>query len=342
MTTVSVTQANTTLLTWANQSLLWSDSLVGLRTWGNAYATINYVLSVGELVSLLEGDARRPTKSFAETLSVSSASKRGAELEKSSAFSVSDSRKFSAHQRHEESVVIGGALGNTVEKSFEEAFAVLEQGTRGIGLNPAETIAFLETYLNGVGFRRNFVEAFAVSEAIKKTPHKNVSESFRLLDAWRRAADLVISDMMLSQGDMTPEEFSDFMKYGNIPGYTKWRDFIPGDYEYREAMFRVVMESKNSDRGLLTGLQVTVDVPDVLDRGSRTITDANAGASVTYSRNFHIVPEVTLATRGGTSTNPVVPEFVSLPTMTSFGVRLRDTVTGQFVTGSFTWAAHGY
>ena len=24
------------------------------------------------------------------------------------------------------------------------------------------------------------------------------------------------------------------------------------------------------------------------------------------------------------------------------GVRLRDTVTGQFVTGSFTWAAHGY
>lgn len=342
MTTVSVTQANDTLLTWANQSLLWSDSLAALRTWEGAYATINYVAAVSELLSFDDLDARSVTKPLSEAFGVSEAIRKGVELNKSDALSISEARVFSAHQRHDEAVIIGGGLGNTVQKPFSEAFDIAESGERTIGLNPFESVAFLEQRLNSVGFKRTFAETLAISEAVAKTPHKNVAESFRLLDAWRRAADLVISDMMLSQGDMTTEEFADFMKYGNIPGYTKWRDFIPGDYEYREAMFRVVMESKNSDRGLLTGLQVSVDVPDVLDRGSRTITDANAGAYVAYARTFHIIPEVTLATRGGTSTNPVVPEFVGLPNMTGFTVRLRDTVTGGFVTGSFTWAAHGY
>lgn len=342
MTTVSVTQANNTLLTWANQSLLWSDSLAALRTWEGAYATINYVAAVGELLSFDDLDARKVTKPLSEAFGVSEAIRKSAGLNKSGTLSVSEARVFSTHQRHDEAVIISGGLGNTVQKPFSEAFDIAEGDKRTIGLNPFESVAFLEQHLDSVGFKRNFAEAFAVSESVAKRPHKNVAESFRLLDAWRRAADLVISDMMLSQGDMTPEEFADFMKYGNVPGYTKWRDFIPGDYEYREAMFRVVMESKNSDRGLLTGLQVSVDVPDVLDRGSRMITDANAGAYVAYARTFHIIPEVTLATRGGTSTNPVVPEFVGLPNMTGFTVRLRDTVTGGFVTGSFTWAAHGY
>lgn len=342
MTTVSVTQANDTVLTWANQSLLWSDSLVGLRTWENAYATINYAMAVDELLSLVDADAKTAAKPFFETFAVGEGSDRTTHLEKNSTLSFAEGRVGSISQVHAEEFRVGGGVGNTVQKPFSEAFDIAEGDKRTIGLNPFESVAFLEQQLNSVGFKRTFAETLAISEAVAKRPHKNVAESFRLLDAWRRAADLVISDMMLSQGDMTPEEFSDFMKYGNIPGYTKWRDFIPGDYEYREAMFRVVLESKNSDRGLLTGLQISVDVPDLLDRGSRTITDALGGAYVEYSRTFHIIPEVTLATRGGTSANPVVPEFVGLPNMTGFTVRLRDTVTGGFVTGSFTWAAHGY
>jgi hypothetical protein len=153
---------------------------------------------------------------------------------------------------------------------------------------------------------------------------------------------MIISDIMISSGDMTMPYFEDFLKYGNVPGYEKWRNFIPGDYEYREAMIRVVLESKNADRGLLTNLQATIDVPDVLDRGTATVTVAANGATVTFNRTFHITPEITLATRSGASSNPVVPEYNGVPTKTGMTIRLRDTVTGVFVTGSFTWAAHGY
>ena len=164
-----------------------------------------------------------------------------------------------------------------------------------------------------------------------------------MVDAWRRQGDLVISDMMISgAGDFTMADFEDFLTYGNVPGYEKWRDFIPGDYEYREAMFRVVLQSKNADRGLLTDLQATVDVPDLIDRGSATITVAASGIAVTYNRVFHVVPEITLAARGGQGANPIAPEFSGSPTKTGFTVKMRDTVTGAFVTGSFTWAAHGY
>lgn len=342
MTTVSTTQVNGTLLTWSNQSLLWSDSLSALRAWENSYNTIAYTTAVGESLAFVEVLENAVTKPIAETVAFAEADDRAFGLNQTESFAVLEAQAMSFSQQHEEFLPIGELGANTVTKPLSEAFSIAEADTKHFEMEQFETIDFLEEQLNSVGFIRHYEEAFSVAEAVGKTPHKHVAESFALVDAWRRAADLVISDMMLSQGDMSMPEFEDFMKYGNIPGYTKWRDFIPGDYEYREAMFRVVLESKNDDRGLLTNLQVSVDVPDLLDRGSRTITDANAGAYVPYTRTFHIIPEVTLATRGGTSSNPVVPEFVSLPTITGFTVRLRDTVTGQYVTGSFTWAAHGY
>ena len=182
-----------------------------------------------------------------------------------------------------------------------------------------------------------------ISEAVAKNFGLKKAEAFAMVDAWRRQGDLVISDMIISgAGEFTMADFEDFLTYGNVPGYEKWRDFIPGDYEYREAMFRVVLQSKNADRGLLTNLQATIDVPDLIDRGSATIVSAATGITVTYNRTFHIVPEITLAARGGSGGNPVAPEFNGAPTKSSFSVRLRDTVTGAFVTGSFTWAAHGY
>lgn len=224
-----------------------------------------------------------------------------------------------------------------------ELFAVAEARTNSVGLNQGEAFAVAESCLRSADYIRNFAETLAIAETLANNFGLKKSEAFAIVDAWRRQGDMVISDMMLSNaGNVTMEDFIDFMTYGAVPGYEKWRDFIPGDYEYREAMFRVVLESKNADRGLLTNLQATIDVPDLIDRGSTTIVSAATGAVVTYNRTFHIVPEITLAARGGVGGNPIAPEFYGSPTKTNFTVRLRDTVTGAYVTGSFTWAAHGY
>lgn len=341
-TTATITPTYGTMLTWTNQSLLWSDELVGLREWQAPYDTISYALAIDETLGLAEGVVKGPQVAKAEAFAFAETYVKSFDLNKDEELSVAEVRAMSFSQRLAEALSVGDAPEKLFGKSCSESFAFAETYAKSFGLNKDEIITVAETFLNSVGYIRNFAETLAVAETVAKNFGLKKSEAFAVVDAWRRQGDMVISDMLLmNAGNVTMDDFIDFMTYGNVPGYEKWRDFIPGDYEYREAMIRVVLESKNADRGLLTNLQATVDVPDLIDRGSATVIDAGVGALVTYNRTFHIVPEITLAARGGIG-NPVAPEFNGTPTKTSFGVRLRDTITGQFVTGSFTWAAHGY
>lgn len=155
-------------------------------------------------------------------------------------------------------------------------------------------------------------------------------------------ADAVISDILITSGDANDADFAAFMATASAPGYGAWRRFSPGDYEYSDALVRLVVTSASTDRALVTDLQMTVDVPDLSDRGSATITDANAGAVVVFSRLFHVIPEVVAAVKSGAGSNPIAVEMKALPTKTGFTARMRDTITGAYVTGSFTWAANGY
>lgn len=341
-TTANTTPTYGTMLTWTNQTLLWSDQLAGLREWQAPYDIISYALAVGETIDVAEGIEKGPQITKTEVFSFAEAYVKSVGLNKDETVAIAEARAVSFGQYFAESVSIGDASDKLFGKEASEAFAFVEANAKTYGLNKDEAVVIAETYLNSVGYIRNFAETIAVAEAVANNFGLKKSEAFAVVDAWRRQGDMVISDMLLmSAGNVTMEDFIDFLSYGNVPGYEKWRDFIPGDYEYREAMFRVVLESKNADRGLLTNLQATVDVPDLIDRGSATVTDALGGVVVTYNRTFHIVPEITLAARGGVG-NPIAPEFNGMPTKNSFCVRLRDTVTGAYVTGSFTWAAHGY
>jgi hypothetical protein len=299
--------------------------------------------SHSETLGFAELPSNRPGVNKSESFAVSEARTSGIGLNPSEAVAFAELNAKAFGQHHSETVAIGEAPSLSFGKSLSESFAFAEALGKSVSLSKSEAIGFAELGLNSVGFIRNFAETFAVAEAIGKNFGLKKAEAFAMVDAWRRQGDLVISDMMISgAGDFTMTDFEDFLTYGNVPGYEKWRDFIPGDYEYREAMFRVVLQSKNADRGLLTDLQATVDVPDLIDRGSATITVAASGIAVTYNRVFHVVPEITLAARGGQGANPIAPEFSGSPTKTGFTVKMRDTVTGAFVTGSFTWAAHGY
>lgn len=341
-TTVNQSQANGTQYTWGNQALLWSDSLAGLRTWDVSFDTIAYSTSVSETLTFAEQVANSASLFKSESFAFSDAIGNTCGLNPSEVLGIADSLVRSYGLNQSESIVFAELPSNQAGKSISESFAFSESQNSTYGLNPSEALTFAESMNRVNSFIRNFAETLTFAELLGKTYGLNKAEAMAIADSIRRQGDLVISDMMVSSSDMTLDDFKDFLAYGNVPGYEKWKDFIPGDYEYREAMIRIVLQSKNADRGLLTDLQACVDVPDLIDRGSATVTNAVAGITVTYNRTFHIVPEITLAARGGIGGNPVAPEFYGTPTKYSFTVRLRDTVTGAYVTGPFTWAAHGY
>lgn len=339
-TTIDQTQVNGTLLTWGNQTLLWSDALVGLRSWEAPYDTIAYTTEVSETLNFVEAPSKRPEKSFSESFGIVESQKKTIGMNPEEFMGLSESLAKTLQQRLEESLIVGSGIGSTVGLNKSELLVLDEDLGNYVGLSKSETITFAENINRSVGWIRNFAETFVVAEAIVKRCNVDFFESLRVVDAWRRAADMVISDIIIGTTDMTAEDFADFLAYGSSPAYTDWRDFVPGDYEYQEAMFRAVIESKNSDRGLLTGFEVAVDVPDLIDRGSATIVDANAGITIVFSRTFHLVPEITLSTKGGVSGTTLTPELVSA-TKTSCVVKMKNQ-NGVYSTGSFTWAAHGY
>lgn len=339
-TTTNLSQVNGTAYTWDNQALLWSDALAALRSWEGSYSTIAYTMSVGEDIVVGEALSKNASIAKSEAFAVVETRELIIGLNQSEAVAFAEARAFAFSQSLSEMLSVGDGCGNFVTKPLSESFAVSESNAKSFELNKSESFAFAESTDRSVGWIRNFAETFAVAESVAKTYGLKPSEAFQMVDSWRRAADMVISDIIFGTGDLDIESFKDFMSYGSAPGYTDWRDFVPGDYEYQEALFRAVIESKNSDRGLLTGFEVAVDVPDLIDRGSATIVDANAGITITFMRDFHVVPEITLSTKGGVAGTTLTPELVSA-TKTNCVVKMKNQA-GAYATGSFTWAAHGY
>ena len=206
-----------------------------------------------------------------------------------------------------------------------------------------EKIAAFHGQLDAVGrtvaYRRNLTEGFAVSDALRKAIRLTAQEALALAEQYRRHANGVISDMIVGSTEITEQDFAAIVEAGHPPGYTDFRDFIQGDYTYRRALFRAILNSRNSDRAFIDALRVTVDVPDIFDRGTAQITDPAAGASIYFSRSFRVAPEVTMTHKGGTAV--AIPRLLGAVTTTGFTAVLENS-SGTRVTGSFTWIAQGY
>jgi hypothetical protein len=199
-------------------------------------------------------------------------------------------------------------------------------------------MAVAELFGRTVVYRRSLNEGLSVSEAIKRASSLNVKEALALAEQYRRHANGVISDMIISTLAITEDDFKNIVENGHPPGYTNFRDFIQGDYTYQRALFRAILKSSNADRGYIDALRLTVDVPDIFDRGVAEVTNATAGVAVQFSRTFRFTPQVTITHKGGTTT--AIPRLIGSSSTSGFTAVLEDQ-TGARVTGSFSWLAQG-
>lgn len=294
-----------------------------------------------------------------EAIGFAELTNRDVTLPKSETFAVTDSIKHSYGRLVYEAVSIAEALKHSGVMKQAEAIGFVESTAKGYALSKSEAIAiadsikktygrlvyetllFAEAFGRTATFKRVYDETLSVSDALKKSSSKSVFESIAVFEAYLRKGGAVLSDMVLAQNEMTPEEFKMILENGAAVGYSLFRDFIPGDYEYRHAMFRAVLQSTTSDRAGLSGLTLIADVPDVTDRGTATIGAAQAetGIRVNFSRVFHIVPEVVIQITGGTVL--AIPDVIGRDSG-GFNVVLRNPTTGANVAGTFSWAAQGY
>ena len=319
------------------------------------------VLTKTTAESLAWGDVIRQgsVKRLAESLPISEVSQRGVTKKTFEAFGLGDALERQMTKRISEAVAfaetytdliafilrISESLGvsdlgaKQVRKPFSEAFVTTDKATRQTVKRVAEAGALGEALGRTVAYRRNLAEGFAVSDALRKAVRLTAQEALLLAEQYRRHANGVISDMIVASTEITEQDFAAIVESGHPPGYTDFRDFIQGDYTYQRALFRAILTSSNADRGYIDGLRVTVDVPDVFDRGTAQLSNANNGVTVYFSRQFRVAPEVTLTFKGGTTV--AVPRILGAVSTTSFTAVLENT-SGIRVTGAISWVAQGY
>jgi hypothetical protein len=240
--------------------------------------------------------------------------------------------------RISESVSFSETAAKQSVKPLLESFGTTDSSARKLIKRVAEAMAVAELFGRTVAYRKSLNEGLSVSEAIKRASSLNVKEALALAEQYRRHANGVISDMIISVLAITEDDFKNIVENGHPPGYTNFRDFIQGDYTYQRALFRAILKSSNADRGYIDALRLTVDVPDIFDRGVAEVTNATAGVTVQFSRTFRFTPQVTITHKGGTTT--AIPRLLGTPSTVGFTAVLEDQ-TGARVTGSFSWLAQG-
>ena len=153
----------------------------------------------------------------------------------------------------------------------------------------------------------------------------------------------VLYDISFSSGPMTEDEF---LNYESTPaGYSPFVDFRVGDYEYKDAMYRFIMQKKKLGvNPMLYDLAVHVDIPDTEDHGN---TAVNAETTrVYFNKHFYNPPEVVATSVAGTESGGIsVPVVLSTDKSDDAGryfeVELQNS-EGTLVSGRIAWTARGY
>ena len=208
-------------------------------------------------------------------------------------------------------------------------------------LNHIQSLGVSDNIDRSLQFYRRFEETVDILEKPSKQYDAAYSDSFVLYDTLVRGAQGVISDLLFEEGGWDLETMQTYMLKGKHVGYENFKPFVAGDYTYEKALFRSVFNATGADRAMLEQFQVTVDVPDLVDRGSAEVTDKNFDLTIEFNKAFHIAPEVTISMRSGVSGKPVIPEVVNV-TEENFTMHLIDAFTGERTEGVFIWTAVGY
>ena len=317
----------------------------------NKFETLNFVETYTDLIAFVlrfvesltfsEKYARSGIKAVFEVFQVAEGLARQLALRKYETLALAETYTdlIAYILRVSESFSLAEKPAKAMTKPQGESFGVSDALARSQVKRVAEVFSFAEVLGRTVAYRRSISEGFSIGEALKRSQTLRLSEALGLAEQYRRRANGVISDMIVASTEITEQDFMDILESGHPPGYTNFRDFIQGDYTYQRALFRAILTSSNADRGYIDGLRVTVDVPDVFDRGTAQVVTAANGVTVVFTRQFRVAPEVTLTFKGGTTI--AVPRVLGSVSITGFTAVLENT-SGTRVTGAISWAAQGY
>lgn len=230
-----------------------------------------------------------------------------------------------------------------VYKPFAENAALKEAEKTNIAKNNQDALALEETFSRAVKFGRGFNEPMTVAEAygrlvdLFKRENEISVRSFRI----RQTPCGVLSDIVVNDHAITLDEFNRLANKAS--GYNTFTEFKVGEYEYKDALYRLAIRRENAaSNPLVYDYAIHVDIDDVKDRGAADIPAEET--KVYFNRTYYTTPDVVVNVCGGTEGEPVIPYITEQGEDDKgkyFKIILRNA-TGKVVAGRISWNSNGY
>ncbi len=337
--TVEITEIPGADYVWATATFTWQDPEAG-KGWSGAHVA-GYAADAGEALPVAGLGARIAGPNATSALDL--ADGRIGEVLAHRRQTLAIAETYVDYINFILSVAENLALGEVAAKNARhpeaEEFALGDTGANLPAKNSMEPLALADALEQVTAFRRDLAEALALTDAAAKTSARLSMEAFTLADALLRHANAVLADLGVRSTPLDEAAFRDLVKNKGPLGYGPFRDLVPGDYEYAKALIGLLLKSPvTGERVAIADAVLNVDVPDVRDRGTASVSAT--GATVAFNRSFTDPPEVQVTLKAGGT--PALPEITAITT-TGFDVQLFDAADGvTLVAGTVSWSALGY
>ncbi|KAI3591663.1 hypothetical protein D9X30_3488 [Cupriavidus sp. U2] len=127
----------------------------------------------------------------------------------------------------------------------------------------------------------------ATIDAVSFDIGDTIDDRFELIDSWQSIDGTLISDTAVTLFVRTTNDDP-----AGAPTWTEWQRFSVGDYEARAFQWKVTLESGSPTHNIVvTGLSVSVDMPDRRESGRDIVSTAGA-MQITYGKPFRVSPNL--------------------------------------------------
>lgn len=152
----------------------------------------------------------------------------------------------------------------------------------------------------------------------------------------------VLSDIFIRANEMSEVDFEKISDHAS--GYNYFSPFRVGEYEYKDALYRIKIKKDNgTGNPLIYDYRVNVDIDDVKDRGTTTIPAEET--KVYFNRSYYTEPDVVVNVVSGEEGKIIIPFIIATDGEDDkgryFTVVLKDT-SGNPVEGTISWNSNGY
>ena len=234
---------------------------------------------------------------------------------------------------------------NEYQINKDEAFGIKDFCTKAAEMVHIQQLNISEELQRKFEVDRDFFETIGIKSGYHTEYNLIEKETLGLYDTILQACQAVLSNISIGDGEMSLYDFKKALK--TAPGFTEFIDFKVGEYEYQEALVRLVIDAAVAQtQPSAAGVIMHVDIPDTDDRGIAEITDVATPTKVYFNKHYYQPPEVSVTLRGGnTGDGYIVPHLITTEGQDEkgryFEVELLNSMQ-QRVTGLISWISKGY